>query len=237
MKVGDRLRVRPGEKIPVDGVVLEGASSVDESMISGEPIPVEKHAGARVTGATINGTGSLVMRADRVGSETLLAQIVRMVAEAQRSRAPIQKFADVVAGYFVPIVVGVAAITFAVWALAGPQPRLAHALVNAVAVLIIACPCALGLATPMSIMVAMGKGATSGILFKNAEAIELLRKVDTLVVDKTGTLTEGKPKLVSVQPAAGYDEAASAAPGRQSRTRQRTSPGERHRRRQRKRAA
>ncbi len=206
VKVGDKLRVRPGEKIPVDGVVVEGSSSVDESMISGEPIPVEKTAGARLTGATINGTGSLVMRADRVGSETLLAQIVRMVSEAQRSRAPIQKFADVVAGYFVPIVVGAAAITFLVWAIAGPQPRLAHALVNAVAVMIIACPCALGLATPMSIMVAMGKGASNGILFKNAEAIELLRKVDTLVVDKTGTLTEGKPKLVALKPAPGHDE-------------------------------
>ncbi len=206
VRVGDRLRVRPGEKIPVDGVVLEGASSVDESMISGEAIPVEKQTGARLTGATVNGTGSFIMRAERVGSETLLAQIVRMVAEAQRSRAPIQKFADVVAGYFVPIVVAVAVITFAVWALAGPQPRLSYALVNAVAVLIIACPCALGLATPMSIMVAMGKGATNGILFKNAEAIEVLRKVDTLVVDKTGTLTEGKPKLVSVKPAPGFDE-------------------------------
>ena len=208
VKAGDKLRVRPGEKIPVDGVVLEGASSVDESMISGEPIPVEKQAGARLTGATMNGTGSLVMRAERVGSETLLAQIVRMVSEAQRSRAPIQKFADVVAGYFVPIVMAVAALTFAVWAALGPQPRMAHALVNAVAVLIIACPCALGLATPMSIMVAMGKGATSGILFKNAEAIEVLRKIDTLVVDKTGTLTEGKPKLVSVRPAPGYDESS-----------------------------
>src|SRR5579872_5970190 len=206
VRVGDRLRVRPGEKIPVDGVVLEGASSVDESMISGEAIPVEKQAGARLTGATVNGTGSLIMRAERVGSERLLAQIVRMVAEAQRSRAPIQKFADVVASYFVPIVVGVAIVTFAVWALAGPQPRLAHALVNAVAVMIIACPCALGLATPMSIMVAMGKGATNGILFKNAEAIEVLRKVDTLVVDKTGTLTEGKPRLVSVIPARNVDE-------------------------------
>jgi Cu+-exporting ATPase len=206
VKVGDKLRVRPGEKIPVDGLVVEGSSSVDESMISGEPIPIEKNAGARLTGATINGTGSLVMRADRVGSETLLAQIVRMVSEAQRSRAPIQKFADVVAGYFVPIVVGASALTFLVWALAGPQPRLAHALVNAVAVMIIACPCALGLATPMSIMVAMGKGASSGILFKNAEAIELLRKVDTLVVDKTGTLTEGKPKLVAVKPTPGHDE-------------------------------
>ena len=206
VKVGDKLRVRPGEKIPVDGVVVEGSSSLDESMISGEPMPVEKTAGARLTGATINGNGSLIMRADRVGSETLLAQIVRMVSEAQRSRAPIQKFADVVAGYFVPMVVTASAITFLVWALAGPQPRLAHALVNAVAVMIIACPCALGLATPMSIMVAMGKGASSGILFKNAEAIELLRQIDTLVVDKTGTLTEGKPKLVAVNPTAGYDE-------------------------------
>ena len=206
VRVGDWLRVRPGEKIPVDGMVLEGASSVDESMISGEAIPVEKQAGARLTGATVNGTGSLIMRADRVGSETLLAQIVRMVAEAQRSRAPIQKFADVVAGYFVPIVVGAAVVTFAIWALVGPEPRLSYALVNAVAVLIIACPCALGLATPMSIMVAMGKGATNGILFKNAEAIEVLRKVDTLVVDKTGTLTEGKPKLVGVKPASGFDE-------------------------------
>ena len=227
--VGDRLRVRPGEKIPVDGVVLEGASSVDESMITGEPIPVEKTAGEKVTGATVNGTGSLVMRAERVGSETLLAQIVRMVSEAQRSRAPIQKFADLVAGYFVPAVVGIAVVTFVVWALWGPQPRMAHALVNAVAVLIIACPCALGLATPMSIMVAMGKGATMGVLFKNAEAIELLRKVDTLVVDKTGTLTEGKPKLVAVEPAPGFDETASAASGRESGTRQRTSLGARHR--------
>jgi P-type Cu+ transporter len=202
---GDRLRVRPGEKIPVDGVVLEGASSVDESMISGEPIPVEKTKGDPVAGATLNGTGALVMRAERVGAETLLAQIVRMVGEAQRSRAPIQKLADVVAGYFVPTVVAIAVLTFAIWALWGPDPRLARALVNAVAVLIIACPCALGLATPMSIMVATGKGATVGVLFKNAEAIELLRKVDTLVVDKTGTLTEGKPKLVSVEPSAGFD--------------------------------
>jgi Cu+-exporting ATPase len=205
VKPGDRLRVRPGEKIPVDGVVLEGASSVDESMISGEPIPVEKFPGARVTGATVNGMGSLVMRADRVGAETLLAQIVQMVGEAQRSRAPIQKLADAVAGYFVPIVVGISALTFFIWAVWGPAPRFAHALVNAVAVLIIACPCALGLATPMSIMVAMGRGASLGVLFKNAEAIELLRKVDTLVVDKTGTLTEGKPKLVGVEPADGFD--------------------------------
>jgi P-type Cu+ transporter len=206
VKPGDRLRVRPGEKIPVDGVVLEGASSVDESMISGEPIPVEKFQGARVTGATVNGTGSLVMRAERVGSETLLAQIVRMVGEAQRSRAPIQKLADVVAGYFVPIVVGISVLTFVIWAVWGPNPRLGHALVNAVAVLIIACPCALGLATPMSIMVAMGRGASLGVLFKNAEAIELMRNVDTLVVDKTGTLTEGKPQLVSVEAAEGFDE-------------------------------
>ncbi len=205
VKPGDRLRVRPGEKMPVDGVVLEGASSVDESMISGEPIPVEKIKGERVTGATVNGTGSLVMRADRVGSETLLAQIVRMVSEAQRSRAPIQKLADVVAGYFVPVVVGISALTFVIWAVWGPNPRMAHAIVNAVAVLIIACPCALGLATPMSIMVAMGRGTSLGVLFKNAEAIELMRKVDTLVVDKTGTLTEGKPKLVSVESVNGFD--------------------------------
>lgn len=206
VQVGFRLRVRPGEKIPVDGAVLEGTSSVDESMITGEPIPVEKRAGDRVTGATVNGTGSLVMRAGRVGADTLLAQIVHMVAEAQRSRAPIQKLADVVAAYFVPAVVGIAVVTFIIWSLAGPSPRMAHALINAVAVLIIACPCALGLATPMSIMVAMGRGATMGVLFKNAEAIEFMRKVDTLVVDKTGTLTEGKPKLVRVQPASGFDE-------------------------------
>ena len=203
---GDRLRVRPGEKVPVDGVVLEGTSAVDESLVTGEPMPVEKGPGARLIGATINGTGSLVMRAEKVGAETLLAQIVRMVSEAQRSRAPVQKLADVVAGYFVPIVVGVAVLTFAVWALAGPEPRLAHALVNSVAVLIIACPCALGLATPMSIMVATGKGATAGVLFRNAEAIEVLRKVDTLVVDKTGTLTEGRPSLVSVVASEGFDE-------------------------------
>ena len=206
VQAGYRLRVRPGEKIPVDGAVLEGGSSVDESMISGESIPVEKKVGDRVTGATVNGTGSLVMRADRVGADTLLAQIVHMVSEAQRSRAPIQKLADSVAGYFVPAVVGIAVLTFAVWAITGPSPRMAHALINAVAVLIVACPCALGLATPMSIMVAMGKGATLGVLFKNAEAIEFLRKVDTLVVDKTGTLTEGKPKLVSVKPAPGFNE-------------------------------
>jgi Cu+-exporting ATPase len=208
VQVGDRLRVRPGEKVPVDGVVLEGASSIDESMVSGEPIPVEKYPGERVVGATVNGTGSLVMRADKVGAETLLSRIVAMVAEAQRSRAPIQKLADVVSGYFVPVVIGAAAVTFLVWSLVGPEPRMAHALVNAVAVLIIACPCALGLATPMSIMVATGKGATMGILFKNAEAIEFMRKVDTLVVDKTGTLTEGRPKLLTVFPVAGFDESA-----------------------------
>ena len=206
VKPGDLLRVHPGEKIPVDGSIMEGKSNVDESMITGEPIPVEKKAGDRVTGATVNGAGSFVMRAERVGSETLLAQIVQMVAEAQRSRAPIQRLADVVAGYFVPAVVLAAVITFIVWALVGPSPRMAHAIVNAVAVLIIACPCALGLATPMSIMVATGKGATSGVLFKNAEAIEMMRKVDTLVVDKTGTLTEGKPRLVAVETVNGFDE-------------------------------
>jgi Cu+-exporting ATPase len=203
---GDLLRVRPGEKIPVDGAVVEGASSVDESMITGEPIPVEKHAGDRVVGATVNGSGSLIMRAEKVGSETLLAQIVHMVAEAQRSRAPIQKLADIIAGYFVQIVVSIAVITFIVWAWIGPEPRFVYALVNAVAVLIIACPCALGLATPVSIMVAMGKGAAGGILFKNAEAIELMRKVDTLVMDKTGTLTVGRPKLNAVVSNDGYDE-------------------------------
>jgi Cu+-exporting ATPase len=206
VQVGDRLRVRPGERVPVDGVVLEGQSSVDESMVSGEPIPVEKREGDKVVGATINGTGSLVMRAEKVGADTLLARIVAMVAEAQRSRAPIQRLADVVSGYFVPLVVAIAVLTFAVWALVGPEPRMAHAIINAVAVLIIACPCALGLATPMSIMVATGKAATLGVLFRNAEAIEVLRKVDTLVIDKTGTLTEGKPKLVSVVVAAGVDE-------------------------------
>jgi Cu+-exporting ATPase len=206
IQTGDFLRVRPGEKVPVDGTVTEGSSSVDESMISGEPIPVMKQAGDRVIGATVNGTGTLIMKAEKVGSETLLAQIVHMVAEAQRSRAPIQKLADTVAGYFVQIVVSIAILTFVIWAWIGPEPRMAYALVNAVAVLIIACPCALGLATPMSIMVAMGKGATGGVLFKNAEAIEVMKAVDTLVTDKTGTLTEGKPKLVSVLPAEGFDE-------------------------------
>jgi Cu+-exporting ATPase len=206
VKPGDLLRVRPGEKIPVDGVVVEGSTSVDESMVTGESIPVEKGMGDRVIGATVNQTGSVVIRAERVGSETLLAQIVRMVAEAQRSRAPIQRLADVVASYFVPAVIIIAIFTFIVWATVGPEPRMAYGLINAVAVLIIACPCALGLATPMSIMVATGKGAQVGVLFKNAEAIELLRDVDTLVVDKTGTLTEGKPKLVSVVTISGQDE-------------------------------
>ena len=190
----------------MDGIVLEGTTSVDESMITGEPIPVEKTKGSKVTGGTVNGTGSFIMRAERVGSDTLLAQIVRMVAEAQRSRAPIQKLADVVAGYFVPAVVLVAVLTFIIWALVGPEPAMAYALVNAVAVLIIACPCALGLATPMSIMVGTGRGATAGVLIKNAEALEVLEKIDTLVVDKTGTLTEGKPRLVSVIPMRGQDE-------------------------------
>jgi Cu+-exporting ATPase len=198
VKPGDRLRVRPGEKVPVDGVILEGSSAVDESMLTGESIPVEKQAGSRVIGATVNATGSFVMRAEHVGNETLLAQIVQLVSQAQRSRAPIQRLADRVAAWFVPAVIAAAVITFVVWSFFGPQPRLAHALVNAVAVLIIACPCALGLATPMAIMVGTGRGARAGVLIKNAEALEILEKVDTLVVDKTGTLTEGKPRLTSV---------------------------------------
>jgi Cu+-exporting ATPase len=206
VQAGDLLRVRPGEKIPVDGIVTEGSSSVDESMITGEPIPVEKAAGDRVVGATVNGTGSLIMRAEKVGSDTLLAQIVHMVADAQRSRAPIQKLADMIAGYFVQTVVAISVVTFIVWAWVGPEPRFVYALVNAVAVLIIACPCALGLATPVSIMVAMGKGATAGVLFKNAEAIEWMRKVDALVVDKTGTLTVGKPRLMELVAGDGHDE-------------------------------
>jgi len=202
--IADKLRVRPGEKIPVDGVILEGYSSVDESMISGEPIPVEKTVRDRVIAGTINGNGGFVMRAERVGRDTLLSQIVAMVAQAQRSRAPIQRLADVVSAYFVPIVVIVAALTFVVWAVLGPEPRLAHALLNAVAVLIIACPCALGLATPMSIMVGVGRGATAGVLIKNAEALEVMEKVDTLVVDKTGTLTEGKPAVATIVPVGGH---------------------------------
>jgi len=207
VQVGDRLRVRPGERVPVDGVVVEGTTTVDESMVTGEPIPVEKAATAKVTGGTVNGTGTFVMEAQRVGSDTLLAQIVRLVGEAQRSRAPIQRLADTVSGWFVPIVILVAAVTFAVWAMWGPEPRLAHALVNAVAVLIIACPCALGLATPMSIMVGTGRGAEIGVLLRNAEALEVMEQVDTVVVDKTGTLTEGKPALTTVVPAAPIDEA------------------------------
>ncbi|MCB9026755.1 MAG: copper-translocating P-type ATPase [Bdellovibrionaceae bacterium] len=206
VQMGDLLRIRPGEKVPTDGMLIEGKSSVDESMISGEPIPVEKNPGDKVVGATINGTGSLLMRAEKIGSETLLSRIVHMVAEAQRSRAPIQKLADTVSGYFVPIVILIAIITFVVWAVMGPEPAMAYALINAVAVLIIACPCALGLATPMSIMVATGRGAMMGILFKNAEAIEVLKKVDVLVVDKTGTLTEGKSKMVTVEPIQDMDE-------------------------------
>jgi Cu+-exporting ATPase len=204
---GDRLRVRPGEKVPVDGVVIEGVSAVDESMISGEPIPVEKKAGDRVIGGTVNGTGAFVMQAERVGAQTMLAQIVRMVNEARRTRAPIARLADVISAYFVPAVVLVAGIAFAAWSIWGPEPRLAHALVNAVAVLIIACPCALGLATPMSIMVSTGRGAAAGVLVKNAEALEVLERVDTVVVDKTGTVTEGKPRVVSIVPAAGQAEA------------------------------
>jgi len=198
VKPGEVLRVRPGEKVPVDGVVIEGRSTVDESMLTGEPLPVEKEPGSRVIGGTVNGTGSFLMRAERVGEATLLAQIVRMVGEAQRSRAPIQRLADRVAAWFVPIVIAVAVVTFAVWLFLGPEPRFAHALVNAVSVLIIACPCALGLATPMSIMVATGRGASAGVLIRQAEALELMEKVDTLVLDKTGTLTEGKPRLASV---------------------------------------
>jgi Cu+-exporting ATPase len=206
VQVGDRLRVRPGEKVPVDGTVLEGHSSIDESMISGEPIPIEKNKDAKVTAGTINGTGGFVMRAERVGADTLLAQIVKMVSEAQRSRAPIQRLADRVAAYFVPAVIVSAIITFVVWYFVGPQPRFAHALVNAVAVLIVACPCALGLATPMAIMVGTGRGARAGILIRNAEALETFGKVDTLIIDKTGTLTEGKPTLSSVIPQPGFEE-------------------------------
>ncbi len=206
VQIGDRLRVRPGEKVPVDATVVEGSSSVDESMITGEPIPVEKGEGEKVIGATVNGTGSLITKAERVGSDTLLAQIVQMVAEASRSRAPIQNLVDVVAGYFVPAVVLSAIITFIVWSIWGPEPAMAYALINAVAVLIIACPCALGLATPMSIMVASGKGASVGVLFKNAEALQTLRRVDTLIVDKTGTLTEGRPRLQDVVAVEGFDE-------------------------------
>jgi Cu+-exporting ATPase len=207
VKPGDRLRIRPGEKIPVDGMVSTGESAVDEAMITGEPIPVAKAAGDALTGGTLNGTGALVMTAEKVGADTLLARIVQMVAAAQRSRAPIQQLADKVASWFVPAVMAAAVVAFAAWAGFGPEPRFAHALVAAVAVLIIACPCALGLATPMSIMVAMGRAASAGVLFRDAEAIETLRRVDTMVVDKTGTLTEGRPRVVEVAPAAGFREA------------------------------
>lgn len=205
MKVGDLLRVVPGDKVPVDGEVVEGHSSVEESMVTGEPLPVEKNAGDKVTGGTVNGSGSFVMRAERIGNDTLLGQIVNMVAEAQRSRAPIQGLADKVAGIFVPAVLAVSVLTFIFWMWLGPEPKLAHAIVNAVAVLIIACPCALGLATPMSIMVGVGRGAQEGVLVKNAEALERLEKITSLVVDKTGTLTEGKPKLIDVLPNDGFD--------------------------------
>ena len=204
--VGDLLRIRPGESIPVDGIVIEGRSSVDESMITGEPVPVEKKDGDTVTGATVNGTGTLLMRAERVGRDTMLSQIVRMVAAAQRSRAPIQKLADTVSAWFVPSVVAVSIAAFVAWSLFGPPPPLSHAIVNAIAVLIIACPCALGLATPMSIMVGTGRGASAGVLIKNAEALELMEKIDTLVVDKTGTITVGKPNLITVDATAGFDE-------------------------------
>lgn len=203
---GDRLRVRPGEAVPVDGVVIEGRSSVDESMLTGEPLPVAKEATSALTGGTVNGTGSIVMEAQAVGSDTMLARIVRMVAEAQRSRAPIQAVADRISGWFVPLVIAIAILSFAVWSLVGPEPRIGHALLNAIAVLIIACPCALGLATPMSIMVATGRGAHAGVLVKHAEALQAFEKVDTLVIDKTGTLTEGKPKLVAIQTSGGMDE-------------------------------
>src|SRR2546425_7572600 len=206
VQVGDRLRVRPGEKVPVDGVVLEGRSAVDESMVTGESLPVEKIPGSRVIGGTVNGTGGFVMRAERVGSETLLAQIVHLVSEAQRSRAPIQRLADLVSSWFVPAVVLIAMATFVVWVIWGPEPRLAHGLVNAVAVLIIACPCALGLATPMAIMVATSQGAKAGVLIRNAEALEVLGRVDTLVVDKTGTLTEGRPQVTAIAAAGEWNE-------------------------------
>ena len=228
-QVGDKLRVRPGDKVPVDGIVIEGRSALDESMVTGESMPVTKEKDARVIGGTLNSSGSFVMRADKVGRDTLLSQIVQMVAKAQRSRAPIQRLADQVAGWFVPTVIAVALIAFAAWATFGPEPRFAYGLVAAVSVLIIACPCALGLATPMSIMVGVGRGAQAGVLIKNAEALERMEKIDTLVVDKTGTLTEGKPKVVAVSPRRASTRRSAAARG-QRRARQRTSAGRRHRR-------
>ena len=225
VQAGTELRVRPGEKVPVDGIVLDGKTSVDESMIIGEPIPVGKGVGDQVTGGTINATGSFLMKAERVGSDTVLARIVQMVAEAQRSRAPIQALADKVSGYFVPVVLAVALVTFILWAWLGPEPRFAHAIVNAVAVLIIACPCALGLATPMSVMVGIGRGAQEGVLIRNAEAIETMEKVTTVVVDKTGTLTEGKPRLTEVLPANGTSESELLLCRRFRRTKQRAPVG------------
>ena len=229
LAVGDKLRVRPGEKVPVDGVILEGRSSLDESLVTGESMPVTKEAGGKVIAGTLNQSGGFVMRADKVGRDTLLSQIVKMVAEAQRSRAPIQRLADQVAGWFVPAVIAVALVAFGAWACFGPEPRMAFGLVAAVSVLIIACPCALGLATPMSIMVGVGRGAQAGVLIKNAEALERMEKVDTLVVDKTGTLTEGKPKVVAIVPAAGFRGGRTPAARGQRRAGERTSAGRRHR--------
>ena len=229
LMVGDRLRVRPGEKVPVDGVILEGRSSLDESLVTGESMPVTKEVGGKVIAGTLNQSGGFVMRADKVGRDTLLSQIVKMVAEAQRSRAPIQRLADQVAGWFVPVVIAVALLAFGAWAWFGPEPRMAFGLVAAVSVLIIACPCALGLATPMSIMVGVGRGAQAGVLIKNAEALERMEKVDTLVVDKTGTLTEGKPKVVVDRSGDGIRRERDSAARRQRRAGQRTSARRRHR--------
>ena len=233
VQVGDRLRVRPGEKVPVDGVVNEGRSAVDESMVTGESMPVTKEVGANVIGGTMNQSGALVIEARKVGRDTMLSQIVQLVAEAQRSRAPIQRMADQVSGWFVPAVIAVALLAFGAWAIWGPEPRFSYGLVAAVAVLIIACPCALGLATPMSIMVGVGRGAQSGVLIKNAEALEHMEKVDTLVVDKTGTLTEGKPAVTAIVPAAGFQRDRRAASCRQCRARERASSRHGHRARRR----